>query len=87
MRRAKPEHVSEIRVGPVMWLMGVRVVQRGPAHVVIRVPIWATENAIGRAAAGITKDAALLGRKIEVTVGHRLVHLYEARRRADDERR
>lgn len=56
-------------------LLGMKVVESGHGYKVIRMPLWANEKMVSRAADRIRRDAALLGHDIKITCGARLIRI------------
>lgn len=51
----------------------MKVVEEGDGYKILLFPFWANEKLIASAMESIRKDAAVRGRELKITIGHKLV--------------
>jgi hypothetical protein len=56
-------------------MLGMKMIEQGDRHQLIRFPFWISESMMRQAGENLRKDAALQGRELEITVGHRMMRI------------
>ena len=65
-----------------MFRLRPKTIEQGDGYRIVEFPIWTTESMLKQVASNIEKDAAIKGKPVKITVGHRLLrvdYLYDHR--------
>lgn len=58
-----------------MTLLRIKVIEKGDGYKIVEFPFWASEPMLQKVAENLRKDAAIEGRELRITIGHRLVRV------------